>query len=114
MAMSEPSPVAGTQDAPPEREVIYRHALVVRVTHWINVLCLTLLLMSGLQIFNAHPALYWGETSNFDDPALAITAKKTETGDPRGVVAIAGRQVDTTGWLGVSRDSDGERVLRAF
>jgi hypothetical protein len=22
---------------------------------------LTILLMSGLQIFNAHPALYWGE-----------------------------------------------------
>ena len=34
--------------------VIFRHALVVRVTHWVNVLCLLVLLMSGLQIFNAH------------------------------------------------------------
>jgi len=109
-----PPDTSKRQKGPKARRLVYRHALVVRVTHWINVLCLTLLLMSGLQIFNAHPALYWGETSNFDDPALAITAKKTETGDPRGVVAIAGRQVDTTGWLGVSRDSDGERVLRAF
>jgi thiosulfate reductase cytochrome b subunit len=109
-----PPDTSKRQNGPKARRLVYRHALVVRVTHWINVLCLTLLLMSGLQIFNAHPALYWGETSNFDDPALAITAKKTETGDPRGVVAIAGRQVDTTGWLGVSRDSDGERVLRAF
>ena len=45
---------------------IYRHTLAVRITHWINVLCLTLLLMSGLQIFNAHPALYWGKASRFD------------------------------------------------
>jgi Ni,Fe-hydrogenase I cytochrome b subunit len=28
---------------------IYRHGAIVRVTHWINVLCLTILLMSGLQ-----------------------------------------------------------------
>ena len=40
-----------------------RHALVVRVTHWINVIALTILLMSGLQIFNAHPSLSWGKSS---------------------------------------------------
>src|ERR1700731_3841349 len=48
--------------------LIYRHSIVVRVTHWINVVCLTVLLMSGLQIFNAHPALYWGNLSNFSHP----------------------------------------------
>jgi thiosulfate reductase cytochrome b subunit len=40
-----------------------RHAGLVRLTHWINALALLLLLMSGLQIFNAHPALYWGQSS---------------------------------------------------
>nr|WP_298722942.1 cytochrome b/b6 domain-containing protein [uncultured Steroidobacter sp.] len=40
-----------------------RHALTVRVTHWINAVALILLLMSGLQIFNAHPSLYWGPSS---------------------------------------------------
>ena len=40
-----------------------RHTLLVRITHWINALCLLVLLMSGLQIFNAHPALYWGKSS---------------------------------------------------
>lgn len=40
-----------------------RHALTVRVTHWINAIALILLLMSGLQIFNAHPSLYWGQSS---------------------------------------------------
>ena len=53
--------------------LIYRHRLWVRITHWINVVCMTGLLMSGLQIFNAHPALYWGNVSNFDDPLVAIS-----------------------------------------
>ena len=44
----------------------------LRVTHWINVLCFTLLLMSGLQIFNAHPALYIGQQSDFAHPTLAL------------------------------------------
>ncbi|HEV7157777.1 MAG TPA: cytochrome b/b6 domain-containing protein [Caulobacteraceae bacterium] len=47
--------------APAERQVIYRHGLAVRLTHWINVLVISLLLMSGLNIFNAHPRLYWGQ-----------------------------------------------------
>ena len=51
--------------------LIYRHRIWVRITHWINVVCTTVLLMSGLQIFNAHPALYWGNASNFDHPLVA-------------------------------------------
>ena len=49
----------------PRGRLIYRHTALVRATHWMNVVFLTILLMSGLQIFNAHPALYWGEVSNF-------------------------------------------------
>jgi cytochrome b subunit of formate dehydrogenase len=37
--------------------IIRRHSIMVRVTHWANAICLLILLMSGLQIFNAHPAL---------------------------------------------------------
>jgi thiosulfate reductase cytochrome b subunit len=56
-----------------KRQSVYRHTRVTRVTHWINVLCLTLLLMSGLQILNAHPALYWGQFgANADTPWLAL------------------------------------------
>jgi thiosulfate reductase cytochrome b subunit len=40
-----------------------RHPLAVRVMHWINAVAIIVLLMSGLQIFNAHPALYWGKSS---------------------------------------------------
>ncbi|MFI4891496.1 MAG: cytochrome b/b6 domain-containing protein [Steroidobacterales bacterium] len=44
--------------------VIARHSLVTRLTHWINVVAMTGLLMSGLQILVAHPTLYWGESSS--------------------------------------------------
>jgi thiosulfate reductase cytochrome b subunit len=47
-----------------------RHSLPVRVMHWINVAAVATLLMSGLQIFNAHPALYWGASSYTGHPPL--------------------------------------------
>jgi thiosulfate reductase cytochrome b subunit len=116
MAVSEPSPVAGTQDAPPKREVIYRHAVVVRVTHWITVLCLTLLLMSGLQIFNYHPALYWGNYGYRGVPSFVSigSAIDPDSGEPVGVTRIAGLTFVTTGVLGVSYDSERGMVRRAF
>ena len=52
--------------------LVLRHSLVTRLTHWINVLALLVLLTSGLQIFNAHPALYWGDTSTFARPWAAM------------------------------------------
>jgi len=48
----------------------YRHTLPVRVMHWINVIALTVLLMSGLNIFKAHPALNWGKYSYDGLPAV--------------------------------------------
>jgi Ni/Fe-hydrogenase b-type cytochrome subunit len=38
-----------------------KHALGTRLWHWINALSLMVLFMSGLNISNAHPHLYWGE-----------------------------------------------------
>jgi cytochrome b subunit of formate dehydrogenase len=51
---------------------------LVRVTHWVNALCFVLLLISGLQIFNARPALYWGQASTFDRPFLALIAEQDD------------------------------------
>jgi thiosulfate reductase cytochrome b subunit len=45
--------------------VIRRHSVLTRVCHWINALCFFMLLMSGMQIFNAYPALNWGQTTDF-------------------------------------------------
>ena len=92
----------------------YRHRAWVRAAHWINALCLAILLMSGLNIFNAHPALYWGSGSNFDHPALMLGAYADEFGmTTQGVTAIGSHQFDTTGVLGASR-IDGQLVARGF
>lgn len=37
-----------------------RHALSTRLWHWLNLVCVVILFMSGLNIANAHPHLYWG------------------------------------------------------
>jgi thiosulfate reductase cytochrome b subunit len=100
--------------APPGARVVYRHSLLVRLTHWVNALCFALLLMSGLQIFNAHPALYWGNASTFDRPFLALTAEENANGDVRGVTSLLGHSFTTTGVLGASRDEDGEIAARGF
>ncbi len=84
---------------------IYRHTLPVRLGHWLNVLCLPILIMSGLQIFNAHPALYWGDRSDRDRPLLSMRAVMTERGERRGITTVLGHSFDTTGLLGYSSDT---------
>lgn len=93
-----------------------RHALPVRVMHWINVLALTVLFASGLQIFNAHPALYFGRSSYAGrPPVLEIGAREAAEGGPLvGVTRVFGAEFDTTGWLGVVRGADGDLVAATF
>jgi len=96
----------------PEKVLIRRHTVVTRLTHWLNVLAVSLLLMSGLQIFNAHPALYWGQKSTFADPWLSM--KKVEIADtPRGITTLGGMTFDTTGLFGWS-GKEGMREQRGF
>jgi thiosulfate reductase cytochrome b subunit len=87
---------------------------MVRVTHWANAICLLILLMSGLQIFNAHPALYWGQASTFDHPVLALTATNSDEAGIRGITQIFGHVFDTTGYLGASAGSGGTLQERGF
>lgn len=49
---------------------VARHAFVVRLTHWLTVLCFLSLLISGVQLVISHPRFYWGETGNVMTPAL--------------------------------------------
>jgi len=95
------------------REVIYRHSSAVRLTHWINALVLLVLLMSGLQIFNAHSALYFGSKSVFADPVLSMTAVR-EDGTIKGVTTLFGYRFDTTGVLGAGESASGELERRGF
>ena len=55
---------------------VLRHRWPLRLMHWINLACMLALVGSGLQVFNAHPALYWGQASTFDAPAFAATAER--------------------------------------
>jgi thiosulfate reductase cytochrome b subunit len=94
--------------------IVHRHAAAVRVTHWVNVVCLVVLLMSGLQIFNAHPALYLGSASEFRHPVLAIGAENDANGQAHGITRLLDWRVDTTGVLGLSRDRAGRPWSNAF
>jgi thiosulfate reductase cytochrome b subunit len=92
-----------------------RHTLAVRVMHWINVLAFFLLLMSGLQIFNAHPALNWGKSSyNGKPPLLEMSAEDGADGEVIGTTTVFGHRFVTTGVLGVSADNDGTPSVRGF
>jgi thiosulfate reductase cytochrome b subunit len=96
------------------RLLVYRHARITRLTHWINLLCVTALLMSGLQIFNAHPALYWGQFgADADRPAFEIGTNESGDGPQVGFARIGSATFETTGILGVSRNASGT-VQRAF
>ena len=92
--------IAGDIDAPPptRTRLVHRHGLVTRVTHWINAFAVTVLLMAWLQIFNAHPRLYWGEYGSTHDTPILMT--QGEAG--RGELIVGGVAFDTTGLLGWS------------
>lgn len=93
--------------------LIRRHSAMTRLTHWLNVLCLGILLLSGLQIFNAYPRLHWGQYGADDDPAILTIGAGGSNGEPQGFIRIAGVSIPTTGVLGLSK-MDGEWTPRAF
>ncbi|MCQ8781934.1 cytochrome b/b6 domain-containing protein [Mangrovibrevibacter kandeliae] len=104
-------PFGGT----PSRRItlMYRHAIVTRLTHWVNVACFCVLLLSGLQIFNAYPRLHWGQYGADADPAAIEIGAEGSAAEPRGFLRIGGLSIPTTGVLGVST-ADGELAARAF
>lgn len=108
----DPDPAAPSPAAVSRTVVVYRTKLMVRIWHWINALSLLFMLLSGLQIFNAHPALYWGQAADFDHPILAMRAY--HVGDTlRGVTFVGKSHFTTTGLFGVSKVA-GHLVHRGF
>ena len=93
-------------------DLVYRHNRVTRLTHWLNAVGLVILFMSGLQIFNAHPHLYWGNTSEPDAAFFSIAAT-SDDGDVRGYLELYGKQIDTTGYLG-AQQGELAPTVRAF
>ena len=123
MTLSEEETIANTlpatvapaaQPAAPTREVIYRHSLLVRLTHWLNLIFFVLLLLSGLRLFNFHPALYWGNYGYKGAPfLLAIgAARDPNTNQIVGVTQVGNTQFVTTGVLGASYNFDQDRTIQ--
>ncbi len=88
---------------------VLRHRWPLRLMHWINLACMLAMIGSGLQILNAHPALYWGEASNFAAP-LASATGVIRKGELRGITQVGGSTFDTTGLLGATNNPQGVRV----
>jgi thiosulfate reductase cytochrome b subunit len=95
--------------------LIYRHKLPIRIMHWINVVCFIVLLMSGLNIFNAHPALYLGKSSyTANPPILEMKAAQDDNGRLAGVTKVFGYPLNTTGLFGASVGPRGNLINRGF
>lgn len=95
--------------------LFYRHSRPVRIMHWTNAALLVILLMSGFNIFNAHPALYWGKSSyQGRPPVLQVGSRTTAEGKVTGYTRLFNYEFDTTGVLGVSENPQGRIVRVGF
>ncbi|HEY0799144.1 MAG TPA: hypothetical protein VGD50_08335, partial [Candidatus Baltobacteraceae bacterium] len=94
--------------------LVYRHSVTTRITHWLTALAVLVLVMSGLQIFNAASYL---DASDKTDPAhrvLSIDGGQTASGANIGTVTIFGHTFVTTHVLGYTDDGMGGETERAF
>jgi thiosulfate reductase cytochrome b subunit len=105
---------AATQTSAPGR-VVKRHSIVTRVTHWTTFLAVLILVMSGLQIFNAAPYLDASDTSDPAHRVLSIDSHDT-VGGSVGTTTVFGHSFTTTHILGYTDDGQGEggESARAF
>jgi len=94
-------------------ERVYRHDVIARTTHWLWSLAILVLVMSGLQIFNAAPYLDASDKSNPARRVLAFGAQKVD-GRPVGTTTIFGHPFTTTHLLGYTDDGMGQEAARAF
>lgn len=87
----------------PNGPLVYRQRLLTRITHWLWAVSLSVLMLTGLQIFNAFPSLHVGKEAGFDyDNAILEIGTVEVGGEVRGVTRILGATFDTTGILGLS------------
>ena len=102
--------------APPQPRRVLRHSLPVRLAHWITALAIIFLLMTGLNIFGAHPRLYWGDAGSVEQTErqwLQVGVSGTMVA-PQGWLDIGNRRFDTTGVLGASIGQGNRWSIVAF
>ena len=82
--------------SPVRQKTTSRHAVIVRVTHWLTVVAFLALVITGLEIVISHPRFYWGETGNVNmKPAFTLPIPAS-----RDTVPTAYKYVmpDENGW----------------
>jgi thiosulfate reductase cytochrome b subunit len=95
-------------------ERVYRHSIAARTAHWLWTLSMLVLVMSGLQIFNAAPYLDASDKSNPDRRVLAFNAFQPPGGAPVGTTTVLGHTFTTTHVFGYTDDGQGGEAPRAF
>jgi len=59
------TPASGSAQVP-------RHTALIRLTHWLTVVCFVALLVTGAEIVISHPRFYWGEVGNVNTHPLFV------------------------------------------
>ena len=110
------SAVPSLSNPRPDSRIVLRHHWLVRVTHWLNAIAVIVLLMTGLNIFGAHPRLYWGDAGSVEqrERLWLETGASPPWRNPTGWIEIAGTRFDTTGFIGVSQSPKGTTSFVAF
>lgn len=83
-------------DAPHADAPTPRHARFVRVTHWLTVVAVGALVLSGVELVLSHPRFYWGETGNVNmTPLFSFPVPASRGTVPTGYAFVL---PDQNGW----------------
>ncbi|HYZ15012.1 MAG TPA: cytochrome b/b6 domain-containing protein, partial [Candidatus Acidoferrum sp.] len=106
-------PGVASSETKTEGRSVYRHGIAARAAHWGWTLAILVLVMSGLQIFNAAPYL---DASDKNDPHHRVLSFNAQlvNGTPVGTTTILGKTITTTHLFGYTNDGIGGESQRAF
>lgn len=96
--------------------VLHRRPGLVRLVHTVTAVAVGFLMLTGANIFNAHPALYWGAAGSDVEAGqrwLAVETVATPAG-LAGRVEVLGRRFGSTGLFGASVGKDGTMQAVAY
>ena len=93
---------------------VYRHSFAARTAHWLWTIALLVLVMSGLQIFNAAPYLDANYKTDPQHRVLAFDAHTGPNNQPVGTTTILGHTFTTTHVFGFTDNGQGSESPRAF
>jgi thiosulfate reductase cytochrome b subunit len=96
-----------------QSEKVYRHTVGARFAHWLWALAILVLVMSGLQIFNAAPYLDASDKNDVSHRVLWFRAQLVD-GKPQGTTTVFGHTFVTTNVFGYTDDGAGGKAARAF